>query len=177
MEAQARAVLRQGLEALFALGAIERDPSTYDRLVEAHQHERMRTVKHAKAWAPQSVQNVFATYAQPGENGEREPRSLSTASLAEAADMMGDCRSLYSILSWSVHPTAHDLDRHLVSDNKGDLTELQMSPVIEQRVSWEAACAIQIRSLQIIGRLFRKMERLRTDRLAAKLAELVAQAC
>jgi hypothetical protein len=75
-----------------------------------------------------------------------------------------------------VHVSAHGLQQHFVIDEDGDLVELHNDPVVEgQEFCWEAACAFLLHALRALGTLFKKIERSKTDHLAARFDALRAE--
>lgn len=169
LTSQAGSVLRTSVEFWFAIEALSKTPDLVNRFLRDHDYSRKRTWRFRAKWATPEVMRMFDEIGEPTESGQE----LKTIQLAELADMEDVYRSLYSLLSLSTHVSAYDIDRHFVPGPTGRLAEIQMDPVVDgQDFYWDVSCAVLLGGLEALGKMFRKMERSKTDRLAIELQDV-----
>lgn len=159
---QARMLLRSALETLFALTAIAKDPPVVDKLIETFAVERGRAAKNVCKWKDPGLKEIAAAQK---ELGQLQPpldspvAAISTCALAQKADLEDWYRTVYMVLSWPVHGTAIDLERHIVLGSDGNIVEFQNEPEVDnQRFSWECAIEVQLKSLRALLVIFPSVE-------------------
>lgn len=158
MIAQARCVLRSALETLFSLAAIAEKPELALRLAQAHDVERKRAATNILRWKHPALQAIAKSELETGNLDAvliSEPASISTFDLAEAGGFEDWYRSLYMVLSWSVHGAAADLERHFAQDTSGAIHQMSNEPeVISQELCWLVAIEVQIKAARSLAKVF-----------------------
>lgn len=144
--AQARILQRSALETFFSLAALAKEPGFVDKLIEGHEAEQKNMMKKMKLWEGHELSQIAEAASVSGQ-WERistsTANSLSTFEIAKAAGLEEWYRSVYMVLSWSVHGATVDLKRHVVVNADGETTEFQNEPEIEgQGPTW--FCAIKL---------------------------------
>lgn len=174
--AQSRCVLRQALEALFALAAIAEKPELVSRLIDSHEAEQRRAAKNISLWKHPDLKSVADSEMASGRLTDAlalNATSISTADLAIAGGFEDWYRSLYMILSWSVHGAANDLERHLVKDSSGVVVEMSNEPDLEdQKVPWLVATDIQLKGIFKLQKIYPGITSFQAEAIEADLMHL-----
>jgi hypothetical protein len=130
MEPQTRAMLRTTLESLFALAAVVTDPALADRFTFAHHIEQRRMFFGAREWTSPELKERAAAAATDDKLkeieahiSETEAKKISAEALAKAAGLHEWYLTAYGLLSWAVHSTVGDLERHVVYADDGSVQE------------------------------------------------------
>lgn len=175
--AQARTLLRMALETLFALGAIANKPTLMDKLIEEHAVEQKRLAKNMQLWKDPELRKVADAEAASGRLHpflDSPASGVTTLTLAEAAGLEDWYRTLYTILSWSVHGAPKDLDRHVVVDSNQNPIEFRNEPEIEEQYSsWLYSIEILLKALTALGKIFPNIHERQIEHYSAELQALV----
>lgn len=176
---QARALLRAALETLFALTAIANDPQVVDNLIETYTVERGRAAKNVRLWKDPGLREIAAAEEASGQLQQfldSPAAAISTCALAQKGGLEDWYRTVYMILSWSVHGTAIDLERHIVLGRDGNIAEFRNEPEVDnQRFSWECAIEVQLKALRALLKIFPTVEGSAIEPLEAALHVLAAK--
>lgn len=174
--AQARCVLRQALEALFALAAIAEKPELVRRLIESHEAEQRRAAKNIGLWKHPDLKAIASSELASGRLDEAlasKATAIATAELAAAGGFEDWYRSIYMTLSWSVHGAAIDLERHFVKDSSGVVVEMSNEPDLEdQKVPWLLATNIQLNGVLMLRKIYPAITGHQAEALGAELMRL-----
>lgn len=167
------------LEMLFALGAIANKPALLDKLIEGHAVEQKRVAKNMQLWKDPELRKVADAEAASGrlQPFRESPASgVPTFTLAEAAGLEDWYRTLYMILSWSVHGAPTDLDRHAVVDSNQNLIEFRNEPELEeQHSSWLYSIEMLLKALTALGKIFPNIDERQIEHYSAELRALAQE--
>ncbi|MBZ0133452.1 MAG: DUF5677 domain-containing protein [Rhodocyclaceae bacterium] len=176
---QSQILLRSALEAIFQIGAIARDRSIVDKLIEAHAAEQRRVASNVLRWKDPGLRQVAeeklaSEILQPFLNSDAS--ALSAAILAEKAGLEDWYRSLYMVLSWPTHSSAIDLDRHVVLGPDGEPSEFRNEPEIEdQEPTWACAIELLLKSMLALENIFSNVEKDKVESCYAAARLLLAE--
>lgn len=175
---QARTLLRAALETLFALTAIANDPPVVDKLIETYNVERARAARNVGLWKDPGLREIAAAEKASGRLRQfldSSAATISTLTLAQKGGLEDWYRTVYMILSWSVHGTAIDLERHIVLGGDGDIAEFRNEPEVDnQRSSWECAIEVQLKALRALRKIFPSVDESAIEPLEAAFQGLAA---
>ncbi len=156
--AQARILQRSALETFFSRAALAKEPSFVDRLIEGHEAEQKNMMNKMKNWEGAELRQ-FADAAIA--SGQWDHISASTANaitlfdIAKIAGLEEWYRSVYMVLSWSVHGATVDLKRHAVVNADGETIEFQNEPEIEgQGPTWFCAIKLLLEAVTALAIVF-----------------------
>lgn len=155
---QAGILLRGALETYFALAAIAKDPKVVDELIKGHTAEQKRAARNVLQWQHPELKKIADAEAA---SGRLQPflassaTALSTFDLAQKAGLEDWYRTVYMVLSWSVHGAAVDLDRHVVVGENGSVAEFRNEPEVDdQESSWLCAIEILLKAVTALSTVF-----------------------
>ena len=138
METQATILLRCLLESLFSLVASSKSTEVVKKFVAADQLERRKFFNKARMWKSDSLRDLAGKHATDeiirkiqNDIDKAEAQRFPTEQVAIKAELHDWYLTAYSIFSLSVHSSARDLEKHLIIDEKGDITGLKNEPTID----------------------------------------------
>lgn len=156
--AQARILQRSALETFFLLAALAKEPGFVDKLIEGHEAEQKNMMKKMKHWESSELKQM-AEAISASDQWKRisgsTANSLSTFDIAKAAGLEDWYRSVYMVLSWSVHGATVDLKRHVVVNADGETTAFQNEPEIDgQGTTWFCAIKLLLETVTALALVF-----------------------
>lgn len=147
LPSQAECLLRMSLEALFVLGALSRNAeAAVQKLNQSHASEKQKFSTKIQLWLktgehkidPDAINNLDLS-DQSKEKIER----VYISSLAKLGGYDGWYENTYMQLSWSAHNAINDLEKHLVTNENGEIIAFKNEPQIED-LDFAFCCSIQI---------------------------------
>lgn len=136
MMPEARTILRAMLEAIFNLCAVAKDPLLARDFVLEDQEQRRKFLNkfrmlHGGRLPPTvNAQEIEELERQLKAEGKIEVRNVEE--WAREAGLHPWYLTAYAVLSGSVHSRVRDLERYLVTDEKGNVTEFKWGPSDEE---------------------------------------------
>jgi hypothetical protein len=162
MAPQSRAMLRVGMESLFALAAITKDPSAARQLVDAHNVQQGKMFHKVQRWsAPELRKRADAEVTEDtlkeiqARISETGAKAQSAESLAKTAGLHDWYLTAYAILSGAVHSSAADIERHVIKAPDGTVQELCNEPEVENlEKEWLLTSEMLLKAISSVSEIF-----------------------
>jgi Family of unknown function (DUF5677) len=163
MDAQARVMLRAGMEALFSLGAIVNDPRNATKFFDADAIQRRKLSNKSLRWTSPALKEVLEKEDVSQIKGDIDAQIAATGATSLSAEYMADEAGLtdwyltaYAIFSYSVHSNVRDLmNHHLDNDGEGNATSIKNEPSSDSLGGlFLTAAQVILVALGAIGSLF-----------------------
>ena len=138
---EAEVLLRALLDALFVLGALEKDPAIYDELIHDSNSRFLKDLNRIRHRTSQRKKKELMTFLpnlddhldQLIENVKsrlhgKKPKTISREHLASKAGHFRLYAFNYALLSTVAHADATDLHEHLNLDDRGKISSVKWGP-------------------------------------------------
>jgi hypothetical protein len=165
LTADARVVLRGGVEGAIALNALADDATFLDRLKEAHYFNRRKVARlvlsnpnYRKNYSTEEIKNMESTVKEADDLEVIKGSKLSEINWADVA--LKHCKDLYELLYRSLssdgtHTTITSVERSFDYDANGKITAVKVGPDLVRLVeTLKAACLMFLWAADPFARAF-----------------------
>jgi hypothetical protein len=163
--ADARVVLRSGVEGAIAIMALANDEKFLDQLVDAYQHNQRKTARlvlgnsnYAGFYTPEQTAQMQATIAEVDAIDASRSKKLTDINWADVA--IKHCPDLYGLLYRTLstdgtHTNINSIHRRMIYNKAGKFAVFKVGPDIDGMIeTLKAACLMFLWAAEPFARAF-----------------------